>query len=813
MSGKFNYDFSSLNLQGEELTISNPVFGRVKANLLTGNFQYLDGAISLNNVRLEQGKSQYQLDATWKNSQISANVGVVKGDIQNLLTALEIFELEDLGRNLGDRDYAKSRDLYREGDDSKYLFSATLPQTGVLQQIERITEIQNLLIQNEKLRQENALFPELVDLQGDFDGNIAISGSLTKGLAANFNFQGQDWQWANYKANQFLVEGSYQDGILTLAPISIQFDNSQLSFSGSFGGPSLSGQVKLANLPVTLLQEFVKFPDAIDFDGSLDGSVTISGTKNNPQIKGSVEVNSASINQTSLQSTLGSFNYENARLDFFASSAIVDNSQPLEIKGSIPYQLSFANVTPESDRLNLNLQVRDRGLTLLNILTKNAVQWQDGQGEVNLNIDGYFNAKEGRPKQITALGTASVENATIGVQILPDAPLTQVNGKINFDFDHIDVENLQGNFGGGTVAIDGTLPLNKATPQEDPLSAIFNNLNIKLKGLYEGGVRGQVDITGSALQPNLGGQLELFDGTVLLGETSEGEDKGEGNDGEGGIVAATQFNNLKLTLGNNIQISKPPILSFIADGSLDVFGTINKPRPQGTISLKRGQVNLFTTQLYLAGDAENTAKFYRDRALDPYLNVRLLGSVVETNRTIIGTDPISADVNDIPASNLGSLQTVRVRAQVDGYASQLTDSIELTSSPPRNQTEIIALLGGSFVDTLGRGDSTLGLANLAGSALLGSFNNAVGEALGLSEFRLFPTQVNDKKEKNAVLGLAAEASIDLTNIFSFSVLKVLNTEVPAQYGIRYRINENTVLRGSSNFDDDSRIILEYQNRF
>ncbi|PPK14527.1 hypothetical protein CV015_14810, partial [Staphylococcus haemolyticus] len=61
--------------------------------------------------------------------------------------------------------------------------------------------------------------------------------------------------------------------------------------------------------------------------------------------------------------------------------------------------------------------------------------------------------------------------------------------------------------------------------------------------------------------------------------------------------------------------------------------------------------------------------------------------------------------------------TIQVEARVEGLASQLNQNLELTSSPARSETEIVALLGGSFVNTLGSGDSTLSLANLAGSAL------------------------------------------------------------------------------------------------
>jgi len=71
--------------------------------------------------------------------------------------------------------------------------------------------------------------------------------------------------------------------------------------------------------------------------------------------------------------------------------------------------------------------------------------------------------------------------------------------------------------------------------------------------------------------------------------------------------------------------------------------------------------------------------------------------------------------------------------------SQLFDNLQLTSNPSRSESEIIALLGGGFVNTLGRG--TLGLANFASSAVLGNFQgtiNNIGNAFGLSELRLIP---------------------------------------------------------------------------
>ena len=165
---------------------------------------------------------------------------------------------------------------------------------------------------------------------------------------------------------------------------------------------------------------------------------------------------------------------------------------------------------------------------------------------------------------------------------------------------------------------------------------------------------------------------------------------------------------------------------------------------------------------------------------------------------------------------MGTLETVRVEAKVKGLASQITNRIELTSSPPRSQAEIAALLGGGFVENLANNTSTLG------SALFGSLNSEFNNAFPIGELRLFPTQIlgdEDSTDDSANDGIAGEIAFDLINNFSFSVLKILNiNDIPAQYGFRYRLNKNFVIRGSTNFKNEedegnSRFSIEFESRF
>jgi translocation and assembly module TamB len=112
---------------------------------------------------------------------------------------------------------------------------------------------------------------------------------------------------------------------------------------------------------------------------------------------------------------------------------------------------------------------------------------------------------------------------------------------------------------------------------------------------------------------------------------------------------------------------------------------------------------------------------------------------------------------------------------------------------------------------LGQGDTTLALANLAGGALLSGFQNTIANALRLSEFRLSPAIV--KSGSSDQLALEAEAGLDITRKFSVSIQRILLDKQPTQLNVRYRVNDRIMLRGSTDFDEDNRALVEYEFRF
>lgn len=790
-----------------EVAIAQPQVGYIQAERFSGNLRYTDGVARLSGGELRLGDSLLLLQGQFQPGPtpiFQASIDLEQTDLQDILTALQVFDLEDLGRGLQPPEFARA--------DALETADVGLASAPLLTQLRRFAEINDLLAQQRAERDAASPLPPLATLSGDLTGSIEVANSAQEGLQVEFDVLGQDWQWDGYELDRAIASGNYEDGVLTLLPLRFEgSDDLLLTFSGQIGGEEQSGQLRAENLPIEALRDFVDVP--VELAGDLNATATLGGSLENPQVLGELALQEGFINRTPVQSAQGRFNYADARLNLL-SSLTVEGPEPVTLQASIPYRFPFMTVTPDSDRINIALDVENEGLAVLNALNRQ-VMWESGEGEIQLQVTGSLSNP-------VAQGIARLENATLRAQALP-APLTDVTGEIRFDRDRIIVDDLRGQFSRGDIVADGTIPLlipfmSRSGPDSDnpPLVVNLNDAELALKGLYNGNVSGAVQVTGSAFAPNIGGEIVLSNGRIALPE--EGEPvAGMPGSGEEGLGAPLQFNDLVLTLGNNVQITKEPILAFVASGALTLNGSLGDIRPQGTIELERGLVNLFTTRFRLANGYPQTAIFTPSQGLNPILDVRLVTSITEVNRAPIAeTTPFAtSEVQDVPVSTLGGLQTVRIFASVEGPASELFNNLQLSSSPARSETEIVSLLGGGFLDTQGRGDSTLAIANLAGSTLLGNVQDLIGTAIGLSEFRLFPTYTFASNATEPTgLGLGAEAGINLTSDVSASVLLVLTDSTqPARFNLRYRLNEDLLLRGSTDLNEDSSVVLEYETRF
>ena len=379
-----------------------------------------------------------------------------------------------------------------------------------------------------------------------------------------------------------------------------------------------------------------------------------------------------------------------------------------------------------------------------------------------------------------------------------------------------------------------------------PLTVNFEDIALNLEDLYNGGVNGQVVVGGSALigGPQISGQVVLSEGEVILSnnDVSSSEEVLLIVDNPsrlpmpsttGGI--STIFRDLRLTLDPSTRIVQGNLLNFAADGTLLLNGPPSNLEPEGTINIRSGRVSLFDTIFRLSG-RENTAIFTPESGLqNPFLDISLRASVPEIRRNGFGpienTPFASAEVAEVDRnafSNPGSLRTVRVSADIESPANAIFDNIELSSSPPRNDEELIALLGGGFADavrsTVGSisgqdDDGFSGLINLVGGSLLTRVQDLVINTLNVSEFSIFPvtaasrTQSNENNENETGLDIGATIGFDVTQNASVSFTKILTDDTDPEVGLNYRLTDALTVRGATNFDDVNQFLLEYEIRF
>ncbi|MBG1266134.1 translocation/assembly module TamB domain-containing protein [Nostoc sp. WHI] len=850
LSGNLVVNLNNYAVTGD-IAIAQPRVARVAADEFRGSINYADGAASLANGQLRIADSNIALSGnvqTGNDPQFQFQANLEQTKIERLLQAFNIFDFQDLSTGLQPPKLAGAEVLNTE--------SISLPNADLKTQLAYFSNIAAAIAkQQQEERKEAPSLPTLAELTGALSGAITANGSLKSGLNVGFNFQGANWQWGEYSINQVVAQGNFADGIVTLSPLSVGINQGLVAFSGQLGTEQLSGKLNVASLPLSLLEPFIeKYP--IDITGKVNADATLGGSLQDPRVQGKVTLADATLNKQPVQTGQANFDYNKARLNF-DGTLLVTGTQPVAITGSVPAPLPFAAVEPDSNQISINAKVNNEGLALLNLFTNNQVTWVDGQGQVDLNVQGTLN-------EPIINGNATLNNATFRAQALAE-PLTNVTGTALFNGNTLSVQGIEGTYNKGQISASGILPIFE--PQQaaaNPLTvSIADKLDFKLAELYEGGVSGDVVIRGTALKPVIGGEIQLSDGQVIIGNSTDKAKSAATTEANTNVInreevdiptaessvspvttpesstsAVTppnlpiEFADLKLILDDDIRVTtesllsfvpggaalSQPILNFEAKGDLTINGTLAKPLPEGVIRLTGGRLSIFSTEFALARGYEQTARFIPSQGLDPTLDVRLTAIVPEASarNSQILESPLSAEVSDVSATNFGTLRTVRVQARVNGPASELGENLELTSQPSRSKGEIVALLGGSILNSFGQTNATQGLTNFASSTILGGLQGtitAIGQAVGFSEFRIFPTPATNETARASILNLSAEGVFNINRNLSASLSRALATDESLRYNVLYRLNDEILMRGSTNLGDENQFLVEYETRF
>jgi translocation and assembly module TamB len=836
--GDLAINLTNFQVAGKQIEITNPIFGAFQGDRLSSDFRYANGKFNLDHAEIRRGDHTYNIDAsidtTASTPTFQTKLQVPNGSIEDMRNLLQIFSFNDLFIPFNQRKYGTAADLA-----TPTAKIANRPQP-IYNELRRLSELRRWLKKETDRQQASSLIPDVGNLQGDFSGEISIANSLKTGLNTSFKIDGSNWLLVDqspvltqpehrYQIDRLQAAGNWNNGKLHLDPLQLTIEKSQIDIAGDFGVNGQNAKLNVQNVPTEWLTSFVDLP--VDIQGGINLTAQVSGNIANPQASGDIALINGQLNNTKLQDPKVNFNYADGRLNFtgdstFSNSPIVSMTDRIRATGSIPYQLPFSLKPPASQDIRIDLSLDNQGLQMLDVFSKQQLHWIDGQGNVALKIAGKMKPSGGIAS-LSASGVGNIRQGRIKSVAIAE-PFTDINGEIIFDFDRIDVQKLTGKLAKGQVNIAGIIPISDSfsIAQNQQLQIQMKGIPVNIPDKYNGDVNGNLKIIGTALNPILTGDVLLSNGQALLPDTSN---PGTGSTAQAATTPAAspnslQIRNLQITLGDNLQITRAPILSFLATGKIDINGTLDNPRPFGQVQLQKGSVNLFTTQFRLASGAQ-TADFFPTLGPDPVLNIKLYAKTLSSTANLLTQrNSIARTANkngeiDRPAdfytTSLGSVQTVQVEARIAGLASQITDRIELTSAPAMTQSEIVLLLGGAIVEQLSTGDNIgLGVASVAGSSILNNIQDRISDLFNLSDFRLFPTIIRDSKTSStSTLGVAAEVGTEISPKVSTSVFKILTNSESPYYSIRYRLNDQLLLRGSTNLFGENRALLEFEQRF
>ncbi|MEB3269786.1 MAG: translocation/assembly module TamB domain-containing protein [Leptolyngbya sp.] len=872
-------DFSAMG----QFDVQGLGLGYVSVDRLFSGFTYANGIATLNNGEIRMVDTNgggevvderiYQVSGRFglaQQPQVQARLSTERGTLQDVLDILKITEVADVGRSL-----EPPTDFIPRSQAEAEAILATVPAGDPLaslwNNLRRLSELRELEVIADRTARDQPL-PPLADLNGLFRGSVAVSASLPGDVTADFDVEGQDWRWGReFRADQVIARGRYQDGLLQLDPVrfvsQVDGEPAAITLVGTTA-TNLDDRrdraltLTLDNVPIDPLEDPLRLPFPIA--GRLNGQAVLRGSILDPTLQGQLAIANGRLNNKPIDLATADFTYAAARLNLDSRLELVDANDPLHLNLQLPYRPAFVRRRPVDNSVLADLQVRDDGLALVNLFT-DRVAWQGGNGELIANLRGTWDGSGSFRTLVNNLdvlnGYVRLSDATLGLQALPDAPLTNVNatarlaglqdggGGIDLRSPTLVVDDFTGSFSDGQVSAQGIFPLllplplspdgdlatdpDASNPQQ-PLTVTLDDLAMNIKGLYNGGVEGRLVVGGSAFAGvQLGGQVNLNNGRISIPEgngdrASSGEDPG---DDAGFTIPDPRFSNLRVSLDRGVQVIQGNLLSVTARGNLLVNGLISQPEPFGLIRLTSGRISLLTTSLRLTGD-DNQADFRGD--LDPILRVSLTTSVPDSNTSsllVTGSPFPRNEVNDVDVENIaltqGGVRTIRIRAEVDAPASQLRDIngidsfrrvVRLTSSPQRSETEIFSLLSGDVLTAIGStvtGDGNQNVEEVAGAVAVNFLQNLIGDAVPIDEFRLFPV-TSDSGQVNDSFDVGAEIGANISPSIAVSVLKVLTNATPFQFNVRYRITDQFTLRGTTSYEEfreRSGVLLEYETRF
>ena len=704
------------------LQIQQPGIGFIQAQEFAASFSSQNNLVSLESASLKFERSEYDFEVSLnvQSGQVKGKLSVAQAYVEDVLTALQLSTLERIISFLQFQrpNYAQAAEL--QVQPVGYSNGSLAQGINTLWQIDQ-------QIREQAIEKRAGRAGTEVDITGAYTAELTLAGTWRQ-PQIEFKLQGSKWQWRTTAAfpsiveslglviedthlipvHQVLIQGSLQEGTLTLEPMQIEIGNATIYVAGNFSTQKTSAKLSLKNLSLeTIGNSIVQLP--LEIAGQLDLEVNLEGSLTQPQVTAEVAWRDGAINGLSLEDKIvANLNYANSRLE-------VRTTYPdsLQIEASVPYPTEPG----VSDRFDVKVELSKKAVSpqegknstrsttlvkdLLAGLTQGEIMWMSGEGTIALQASGSLDlSQQVKVSDLLVTGEVIFKDAQFkNPSIAQELNLT---GKITLDRKRLRAEQLQGEFAATNLLITGVLPVWQPLSENDPdasnlLSVAIDKGQMNFPELYQGKIDTQVTVTGTILAPTISGEVRLYQGEAFLPER---KDTGEvvppaiykwatavrrNVVTTYGAFRAPRLNNFQVILGDNFVLRNRPAglglpgildfdldtdFSFSLNGDVTFNGSLDKLenlQPQGTIRLTSGAVDLIATKIFVARRHDNRIDFTpKEGLLNPKLDLQLKTYLLNLSATTVIANEIPDDI-----TRSGRVKSVELTIFVDGRASKL----------------------------------------------------------------------------------------------------------------------------------------------
>ncbi|MCC5899471.1 MAG: translocation/assembly module TamB domain-containing protein [Phormidium sp. BM_Day4_Bin.17] len=816
----------TLETQGQ-VAVANPALGYLRGEAIAAEFGYDGQQAQIRNGRLQFQETRLVLNGgteldllailqgrlplnAWQEAPVWGRLTVDEAEVGDLLTTVAWYELDDLLRRGIASPSLDPQDLTVTG--------VGIPQRSLPEQLALFNRIRQQVRQRIS-QPDDPQPPQVVEIEGTYTAQVDLGGTLgNPNLIAELT--AENWRWypqpqppAAFRAaiptprpslrlDALNLRARLEDQVLTVEEASLLAEGGQASLVGTVSPERLEGGVTVRDFPVSLVQRFVDVP--VDVAGEVNLQGTFGGSLQQPRLVGEVAIANPVLNNRPLDPFLGNFSYDNQQFEF---ATLAPDWSRLQV--SVPFP--FTDLPPEGAIARAQVALDTPAFELIEAISEGEVVWLGGEGLVELSASVDLLALTSGEIQrilnsVVAQGAIALDQSRVAAAALPEAE-TQVDGVIRFNQEAIVVDELLAQVAEGEFRLGGVLPLLTPDPElERPLTLTVDQGAIALDGLYNGQLDGRITLTGTALTPVISGGIEVSRGRVLVptreltgGELATAINPTVSPQNPSPLITPV-LDRFRIVLGERLNIVNPiPSFNVRVRGDLLVSGVVDgnleNLRPQGVISVERGQLDLLSNLFFITPGRPQTVEFIAEEGLlNPRLDLQMSTLVSEERRNPIADR--DRDSNEVPDTTILPLRQSRqllVNVTIDAMAQDLLnavlaespelvqvegfqrndallETVQLSSVPSRSENELVSLLGGQVLTTI---DEIAGLrgTELFEYALLrfvlepqltgllvdvDRVANQAGDAIGLDRLSVFPIgQVEAIYELNerSLLGL------------------------------------------------------------